>query len=106
MQIVKEPKKPKQTIDSLLNTWITIEPKLKKWINMKVQQIKRRKDLEKAILEAEKKSNLHDPDEQRKLITQFNLIQEGKSNLGRKTKAEVEGKISYMIRKGIIKVEI
>ena len=92
--------------NSLVKKGMTIEPKLKTWINTKLDQFKRRKDLQKAILEAENKSNLHDPDEQRKLITQFNLIQEGKSNLGRKTKAEVEGKISYMIRKGIIKVEI
>lgn len=107
MQIVKNQKKKEISMDAFLDYWITIESKWKRWVDVRINTIQRRKRAKELILAAEMRERLHDPEEQKRLITQFNMIQDGKSGIfGRKHKMIVENKISYMIRNGIIKVEI
>jgi hypothetical protein len=107
MHIVKEQKKPKTSIDSVLNNWITIELKMQRWVHARINHFERRKAEKKAVINAETYAGLHNLEEQRKLIVQFNMIQAGKGNVfGRKHKELIENKISYMIRNKIIQVEI
>lgn len=64
-----------------------------------------RKKLEKSIVKNYiKKHNLNNIDEQKKVISQYNLMQENKRAFGRKHKQLIEEKVCFMIKNEIIKV--
>lgn len=106
MQIVKDQKKKEISMDAFLDYWITIESKLKRWACVRMNTIQRRKRANQLVLDAETREGLHNPEEQKRLITKFNMIQDGKGGIfGRKHKRIIENKISYMIRNGIIQVK-
>jgi hypothetical protein len=50
--------------------------------------------------------NLNDVEEQRHIISQYNLMHESKRSFGRKYREELQEKVSFMIRHEIIKVKV
>lgn len=50
--------------------------------------------------------NLNDVEEQRHIISQYNLMHESKRSFGRKYREELHEKVSFMIRHEIIKVKV
>jgi hypothetical protein len=50
--------------------------------------------------------NLNDVQEQRHIISQYNLMHESKRSFGRKYREELQEKVSFMIRHEIIKVKV
>ena len=50
--------------------------------------------------------NLNDLEEQRHIVSQYNLMHESKRSFGRKYREELQEKVSFMIRHEIIKVKV
>lgn len=50
--------------------------------------------------------NLNDLEEQKHIISQYNLMHESKRSFGRKYREELQEKVSFMIKHEIIKVKI
>lgn len=50
--------------------------------------------------------NLNDLEEQKHIISQYNLMNESKRSFGRKYREELQEKISFMIKHEIIKVKL
>jgi hypothetical protein len=51
-----------------------------------------------------KKHNLKDPEEQQKIIAQFEMMQKSPRSFGRKTQEKIKDKIKFMIHYKLIKV--
>ncbi len=62
---------------------------------------RREKNIVKSYI---KKHNLNNVEEQKKVISQYNLMQENKRAFGRKHKQLIEEKVCFMIKNEIIKV--
>lgn len=58
-----------------------------------------------AVNKCIKKYKLDDEEEQRKIITEYNKIQDNKRSFGRKHRELVQEKVSFMIQHEIIKVK-
>lgn len=50
--------------------------------------------------------NLNDLEEQKHIISQYNLMNESKRSFGRKYREELQEKVSFMIKHEIIKVKL
>ena len=50
--------------------------------------------------------NLNDLEEQKHIISQYNLMHESKRSFGRKYREELQEKVSFMIKHEIIKVKL
>jgi hypothetical protein len=50
--------------------------------------------------------NLNDLEEQKHVISQYNLMHESKRSFGRKYREELQEKVSFMIKHEIIKVKL
>lgn len=50
--------------------------------------------------------NLNDLEEQRHIISQYNLMNESKRSFGRKYREELQEKVSFMIKHEIIKIKL
>ena len=50
--------------------------------------------------------NLNDLEEQKHIISQYNLMHESKRSFGRKYREELQEKVSFMIRHEIIKIKL
>lgn len=66
--------------------------------------LKRRRQT--AIDKCIEKYNLNDPEEQRKIINEHNKIQDSKRCYGRKYRALVQEKVSFMIQHELIKIKL
>lgn len=50
--------------------------------------------------------NLNDLEEQKHVISQYNLMHESKRSFGRKCREELQEKVSFMIKHEIIKIKL
>lgn len=66
---------------------------------LKVEEIK-------AVKENDVLQNLMSVENQKKLVTEFNLIQEKKSTLTRSQRKMIEDNVSYLIQKGILNIVV
>lgn len=67
--------------------------------------LKRKRNNKIIISKVISKYNLDNPEEQKKLIEQYQLLQKNKHAFGRKARLHIEEKIQFMLLNGLIKLK-
>ena len=71
----------------------------------RLQYLKRKRNSKILIDKVILKYDLNNPEEQKKLIEQYYLIQKNKGAFGRKAKLHIEEKIQFMLLNKLIKIK-
>lgn len=77
---------------------------IKRKLSMRFQYLIEKRNRQKQVEAIIKKHNLNDPEEQQKIIAQFEMMQKSPRSFGRKTQEKIKDKIKFMIHYKLIKV--